>query len=85
VDPEDPRPNVEECAAADGHSNDDRKQKIIDLFVGDTEAQVIVEGMMEGVRGEDLRSLTDLDQTAYQSKRRQIRRKIEKLIKERKP
>jgi len=85
VDPEDPTPNAEERLAADGDSNDDRKEKIIDLFADDTEAQVIVEGMMEGVRGEDLRALTDLDPMAYQSKRRLIRRRIEKLIKEPKP
>ena len=35
---------------------------------------------MEGMRGEDLRALTDLDPTAYQSKRRLIRRRIEKAI-----
>lgn len=85
VDPGDPTPNAEERLAVDEDSSGDRKQRIIDLFAGDTEAQVIVEGMLEGVRGEDLRALTDLDQTAYQSKRRLIRRRIEKLIKEQKP
>jgi DNA-directed RNA polymerase specialized sigma24 family protein len=86
VDPEDQTPNAEERLAADGDSNDDRKKKIIDLFADDTEAQVIVEGIMaEGVRGEDLRALTDLDPTAYQSKRRLIRRRIEKLVTELKP
>ena len=48
-------------------------------------AQVIVEGIMEGQRGEDLRALTDLDPTAYQSKRRLIRRRIAKLIRKPKP
>lgn len=86
MDLKDPTPNAEEQLAAEEDANDDdRKQRIIDLFASDTEAQVIVEGMMEGVRGEDLRALTDLDPTAYQSKRRLIRRRIEKLIKERKP
>ena len=34
--------------------------------------------MMEGIEGEELRELTDLDKTAYQSKRRLIRRRIDK-------
>jgi hypothetical protein len=37
---------------------------------------------MEGMRGEDLRALTDLDPTAYESKRRLIRRRIEKRFKD---
>ena len=46
---------------------------------------MIVEGLMEGTRGEDLRACTDLDQTAYQSKRRLIRRRSEKYLKGLKP
>ena len=78
----DPAPNAEKrLAAADEESARERKrQEIIGLFADDLAAQVIVEGMMEGTRGEDLRALTDLDTTAYQSKRRLIRRRIEKAI-----
>ena len=78
----DPAPNAEErLAAADEDGARERKrQEIIGLFVDDLAAQVIVEGMLEGTRGEDLRALTDLDPTAYQSKRRLIRRRIEKAI-----
>jgi hypothetical protein len=46
----------------------------------DPAAEVIVEGLMEGMRGEDLRTLTDLEQTVYQSKRRLIRRRIERFL-----
>ncbi len=78
----DPAPNAEErLAAADEDGARERKrQEIIGLFADDLAAQVIVEGMLEGTRGEDLRALTDLDPTAYQSKRRLIRRRIEKAI-----
>jgi hypothetical protein len=84
-DPEDPTPNVEERLAADEDSIVDRKQRIVALFGDDPVAQVIVEGIMEGTRGEDLRALTDLDPTAYQSKRRLIRRRIAKLTRKPKP
>jgi RNA polymerase sigma-70 factor (ECF subfamily) len=81
-DPIDPAPNAEErLAAADEDGVRERKrQQVIGLFADDLAAQVIVEGMLEGTRGEDLRALTDLDPTAYQSKRRLIRRWIEKAI-----
>ncbi len=71
----------ERLAAADEESIRERKrQEVIGLFADDPAAQVIVEGVMEGMRGEDLRALTDLDPTAYESKRRLIRRRIEKAI-----
>ena len=80
----DPAPNAEErLAAADEDGARERKrQEIIGLFADDLAAQVIVEGMMEGTKGGDLRALTDLDPTAYQSKRRLICRRIEKRFKE---
>ena len=49
---------------------------LLSLFEDDEIAQVILEGMMEGIEGEELQELTDLDNTAYQSKRRLIRRRI---------
>ena len=54
------------------------KACLLSLFEDDEIAQVILEGMMEGMGGEELRELTDLDNTAYQSKRRLIRRRIDK-------
>ncbi len=78
----DPAPNAEErlTAADEDGARERERQEVIGLFADDLAAQVIVEGMMEGTRGEDLRALTDLDPTAYQSKRRLIRRRIEKAI-----
>ena len=81
VEPGDPTPTAEEVLVADDRA-DHIHCKIVDLFPGDVAAQVIVEGIMEGHRGEDLRALTDLDQTAYQSKRRLILRRITKLSRE---
>jgi len=77
-EPMDPALNAEE---RDEDSRCQRqREQIIGLFTDDPAAEVIVEGLMEGMRGEDLRALTDLDQTAYQSKRRLIRRRIERFL-----
>jgi hypothetical protein len=40
---------------------------------------MIVRGMMEGARGQELQELSGLDGTDYESKRTKIRRRIEKL------
>jgi len=53
--------------------------RIIALFDDDPVAQVIVQGMMEGARGQELQELSGLDKTEYESKRTKIRRRIEKL------
>jgi hypothetical protein len=76
----DPALNAEErlVAADEDGARERKRQQVIGLFADDLAAQVIVEGMLEGTRGEDLRAITDLDPTAYQSKRRLIRRRIEK-------
>lgn len=90
-DPPDPSPNAEqqreamESEAEEDAHRERQRQQIIGLFADDIAAQVIVEGLLEGTRGEDLRACTDLDQTAYQSKRRLIRRRIEKFLKGLKP
>ncbi len=55
------------------------QKAIIALFADDEIAQLIVEGMMvEGFEGEDLRELSGLDEMAYATKRRLIRRRIDK-------
>lgn len=84
-DPPDSRPNAEQKLA--GAQEATRiKRAILDLFSGDLEAQTIAEGIMEGMEGEELRDLTGLDKTAFASKRRLIRRRIEKAYpKGRKP
>jgi len=75
-DPIDPTPNAEEA-----HIGEEEKARIIKLFDSDIEGQTIVEGMMEGIEGQELRELTGLDQTAYDSKRRFVRRTINKADK----
>jgi len=53
--------------------------KIIALFDDDPVAQEIVIGMMDGARGEELEQASGLSPTEYESKRKKIRRRIEKL------
>jgi DNA-directed RNA polymerase specialized sigma24 family protein len=77
VDPPDPALDPAQVA----ESSDEAaamKASLLSLFEDDEIAQVILEGMMEGIEGEDLRELTELGTVAYQSKRRLIRRRIEK-------
>jgi DNA-directed RNA polymerase specialized sigma24 family protein len=50
---------------------------VVALFDDDLIAKTIVEGGMEEMESEELRALTDLDKTAYASKRRLIRRRID--------
>ena len=77
VDPPDPALDPEQRA---GSAEEAAAMRVclLSLFEDDEIAQVILEGMMEGIEGEELQELTDLDNTAYQSKRRLIRRRINK-------
>lgn len=50
------------------------------LFPEDDEAQIILKGLMDGIMGENLRKLSGLGNTAYQSKRRLIRRRLDKFL-----
>ena len=54
-------------------------QRVIELFKDDPIAQKILIGMVDGARGEDLRELTGLTRTEYESKRTKIRRRLEKV------
>lgn len=54
------------------------RRAIFALFPDDSQARDLVEGIMEDFSAEELRKLTDLDETAYASKRRLIRRTIDK-------
>jgi DNA-directed RNA polymerase specialized sigma24 family protein len=56
------------------------KQTLLDLFDGDLAAQTILEGDMDEMEGEELRGLTDLDVKGFASKRRLIRRRIDKAF-----
>ena len=51
---------------------------VLALFDDDPQAQDILEGTMEDMTMEELRELTGLSQTAYDSKRRLIRRRIDR-------
>lgn len=53
---------------------------ILALFGDDPAAQLIAEGLMDGNDGEELRAVCELDVTAYNSKRRLVRRRIEKAF-----
>jgi RNA polymerase sigma-70 factor (ECF subfamily) len=58
-------------------------QKLLTLFTDDPIAQKLIVGMMEGARGEDLWESSGLTKTEYESKRKKIRRRIERLWLER--
>ena len=53
--------------------------KIVAMFADDLVAQKIVLGMMGGGRGEELQRSSGLGKVEYESKRKKIRRRIEKL------
>jgi hypothetical protein len=50
------------------------------LFTDDAVALTLLEGMLEGLEGEALRALTGLSETEFASKRRLIRRRIDKAF-----
>jgi len=54
-------------------------KRIIALFDDDLIAQKILIGMADGIRGEHLKEESELSPTEYESKRKKIRRRIEKL------
>jgi DNA-directed RNA polymerase specialized sigma24 family protein len=76
LDPLDCAANAEQQLASDGEVKR-ITQAIIGLFDDDPVAQVIVEGIMEDMEGEELRELAGLTKLAFASKRRLIRRRIE--------
>lgn len=80
-DPPDEQPNAEE-ALVTAQEVSRIKQAIIFLFEDDPVAQIMVEGKMEGMDGEELRALTDLDMIAFASKQKLIRRRINKAFPE---
>jgi hypothetical protein len=54
-------------------------KRIIAFFDEDPIAQKLLIGMADGTRGEDLERASGLSPTQYESKRKKIRRRIEKL------
>jgi DNA-directed RNA polymerase specialized sigma24 family protein len=77
VDPEEPRLNAENAAMCKQNVAALRNAMLA-LFNDDSQARDLVEGIMEDFTAEELRKLTELDETAYASKRRLMRRTIDK-------
>lgn len=75
----DTRPNPEEQMISEENAAALRVATLR-LFEDDRQARDIAEGTMADMSVEELRELTDLDQTAYDSKRRLIRRRIDKAF-----
>jgi len=81
LDHKDPDPNSEETMVSEQDAALIRTA-LLALFDDDAIARDIVEGTMEDLSAEELRELTGLDKTAYDSKRRFIRRTIDKAYPE---
>lgn len=73
----DPKQSVEERMMSEQNAAVFRRDMLA-LFDDDPQARDILEGTMEDMTAEELRELTGLSQTAYDSKRRLIRRRIDK-------
>lgn len=77
----DPAPNSEQSLISEQETKA-ICQAVLQLFEDDEIAQVIIEGHMDEMSAADLRELTGLDQTAYNSKKRLIRRRIDRAFPE---
>jgi DNA-directed RNA polymerase specialized sigma24 family protein len=73
----DPSPGLEE-EVVDRQYDAAFRLAIFALFEDDPVAHDAVEGIMEGLEGAELRELLGLDKTAYATKRKLIRRRIDK-------
>lgn len=78
VDVKDFQGESKEDAMIDAESDEAIRQALLGLFPTDGQARDLVDGILTGYEGEELRVLTDLDQKGYASKRRLIRRTIDK-------
>ena len=75
----DPCPTAEERLIA--FAEVERIQaEVLSLFDDDPIARDLVEGIFAGLDADELKQLTDLDQTGYESKRRLIRRRVDKAF-----
>ena len=81
VTPPDPEPDAETRMVADAQYKG-LQNAILDLFDDDENAQMLLVGVMSGFEGQDLREETGLTQTEFNSKRRKIRRRVEKAMKD---
>jgi hypothetical protein len=72
-----------EEAAADASRLSKWRQELLDLFADDYQAQLIVEGMMDGLRGKELQELAGLTDTEFPTKYKKVSRRIDALTAER--
>jgi DNA-directed RNA polymerase specialized sigma24 family protein len=73
----DPWPSPEN-EVVDGQNDAAFRLAILALFEDDPVARDAVEGIMEGLKGAELREMLCLDETAYATKRKLIRRRVDK-------
>ncbi|MDR3529298.1 MAG: hypothetical protein P4L90_01890 [Rhodopila sp.] len=59
------------------------RQELLDLFADDYQAQLIVEGMMDGMRGKELQELAGLSGAEFPTKYKKVSRRIDALTAER--
>ena len=57
------------------------KLEVLGLFDDDAVARKIVVGMMDGLRGEELRRLSGLDPISFASKQKKVDRRLRKFMK----
>lgn len=77
--PLEPGPTAEERMISNEQSRGTENQ-LLELFESDEKAQLIVMGMLGGTEGAELKEITGLDQTGFSSKRRYVRRNLNKAI-----
>jgi hypothetical protein len=75
-EPSDPAIGADEWLAREQHAAA-RRQEILALFDDEPLARDIIEGRMEDMSADELRELTAVDATAYASKLKLIRRRID--------
>lgn len=72
-----------EEAAADASRLSKWRQELLDLFADDYQAQLIVEGMMDGLRGKELQEPAGLTGAEFPTKYKKVSRRIDALTAER--
>ncbi|ABE62195.1 sigma-24 (FecI-like) [Nitrobacter hamburgensis X14] len=77
--PTDQRPDPE-ISLAQAEFEKKFRSDVLGLFEDDTIARDLADGVMEGMEGEELMTVLDLDKTAFASKRRLVRRRIEQAF-----
>lgn len=79
ITPQEPGPTAEERMILN-EQYQETENRLLELFEDDEEAQLIILGMLSGAEGVELKEATGLDQTGFNSKRRKVRRTMNKAI-----